>query len=146
MKIYRCTSLDIELVIEAMSKVKSEEDSVEILNETAINKFLTNENNYFLVAMENQQVLGYAIGYCQNRLDMTGDMMCLYEIGVLKEFRRQGVGKTLINALIEICHNINAIEMWVPTNKHNVSACTLYEKTGGITSVLKDEIIYTYKF
>lgn len=35
--------------------------------------------------------------------------------------------------------------MWVPTNKHNICACTLYEKTGGIASVSGDDIIYTYR-
>ncbi|WP_346887453.1 GNAT family N-acetyltransferase [Clostridium sp. UBA1056] len=120
MRVHRCNSLDIKLVIEAITKVKGEEDDV-ILDEIAINKFLANENNYFLVAIENQCVVGYAMAYCQNRVDMTRDMMCLYEIGVLKKLRRQGIGRVLINELIEICHNINAIKMWIPTNKHNIS-------------------------
>lgn len=145
MRVHRCNSLDIKLVIEAITKVKGEEDDI-ALDEVAISKFLANENNYFLVAIESQCVVGYAMAYCQNRVDMTRDMMCLYEIGVLKELRRQGIGRVLINELIEICHNINAIKMWIPTNKHNVSACTLYEKTGGIPSPSRDEIIYTYKF
>jgi len=145
MRVHRCNSLDIKLVIEAITKVKGEEDDV-TLDEVAINKFLSNENNYFLVAIESQCVVGYAMAYCQNRVDMTRNMMCLYEIGVLKELRRQGIGRVLINELIEICHNINAIKMWIPTNKHNISACTLYEKTGGTASPSRDEIIYTYKF
>lgn len=145
MRVHRCNSLDIKLVTEAITKVKREEDAG-TSDEFAINKFLADENNYFLVAIKSQCVVGYAIAYCQNRVDMTRDMMCLYEIGVLKEFRRQGIGRVLINELIGICHNINAIKMWVPTNKHNISACTLYEKTGGIASLSRDEIIYTYKF
>lgn len=146
MRVYRCNSLDNKLVIEAISKVKAEEDSIGVLNEIAINKFLANENNYFLVAIENEHIVGYAVGYCQNRVDIIRDMMCLYEIGILKQFRRQGIGRLLINELMEICHNINAIKMWVPTNKYNISACNLYEKTGGIASISRDEIIYTYKF
>ncbi len=144
MRIHRCTNLDVELVIEAITKVKAEEDDG-ILNEIAINNFLAHENNYFLVATDCESVVGYAIGYSQNRVDMIRDMICLYEIGVLKEFRQQGIGRLLITELIEICHNINAIKMWVPTNKHNISACTLYEKTGGIASESGDEIIYTYR-
>jgi len=144
MRIQRCNNSDIKLVIEAITKVKAEENHI-LLNEPAINNFLTHENNYFLVAIENEYVVGYAIGYSQNRIDILNDMMCLYEIGVLKKFRQQGIGRRLINELMDICQKINAIKMWVPTNKHNISACTLYEKTGGIASVSGDDIIYTYR-
>ncbi|MGH4123834.1 MAG: GNAT family N-acetyltransferase [Clostridium sp.] len=144
MRIHICNSLNIKLVIEAITKVKAEEDDAEF-NELAITNFLTHENNYFLVAIEGECVVGYAIGYIQNRVDTLKDMMCLYEVGVLKKFRRQGIARMLINELIEICHNINVVKMWVPTNKSNTSACTLYEKTGGIASASADEVIYTYR-
>lgn len=146
-QIIRCDITKLDYVISAINqvKVKSEEDNP-YANREAINQFLNNTNNFFLAALDNENVIGYAIAYSQNRLDTLSNMMCLYEIGVLKDYRRKGVGKSLINELKQLCKKESFMKMWVPTNISNKPACALYERTGGVACEYKNEVIYTYNF
>lgn len=145
MEILRCQLKDRKIVLDAIKNVKAEEDCNEV-SDKAIERFLKNPDAFFLAAVEDGKAVGYSIAYRQNRLDSLRDMMCFYEIGVLREYRCRGIGTCLIEELKRICREEKIKKMWVPTNRSNAPACALYEKTGGMASAEGDEVTYTYPF
>ena len=143
--ILRCTVNDVDLVIEAINKIKKEEAS-NIAEVNTVTRFLNNDNNYFFVALDDNNVVGYAIVYRQASLDSLNDVMCLYDIKVLKNHRARGIGEVIINEIKKICESENILKLWAPTNIRNIPASILCKKTGAIAKELGNEVIYTYEF
>ena len=57
----------------------------------------------------------------------------------------KGYGTGLISFARDYAKTIDCYEMFLITNRSNISACKCYEKAGGINKV-DDEIIYVYDF
>lgn len=68
--------------------------------------------------------------------------MFLYEIDVKAEYRRQTVGKQLVEALISLCREKGIAEMFVIASRMNHAAMRLYESTGGIPDI--ESILINY--
>ncbi len=143
--VFRCGINDIKYIKEAIINVKNEEDSCSF-DENAIKNFLSNENNLFYVATIEEKVSAYAIAYVQSRIDTIKDMICLYEIGTLKCYRKMGIAKRIIDKIIEDGKINKAMKIWIPTNISNEAACALYKSIGATEPKVKDEIIYTYRY
>ena len=105
--------------------------------------FTDNSGNYFLVAVENNQPIGYLLAYKLERPETRKPKFFVYDIEVLKSKRRQGVGSALVEGIKEIAKKNNALEVFIPTNKSNLPATKLYSKTGGIAEN-EDDIFYIY--
>lgn len=85
---------------------------------------LVNPLSYWLVAEVDGQVAGY-VG-SQSVLD-AADMM---NIAVSPEYRRRGVAKALVNALIAYLSKNDVIALLLEVRVSNEPAITLYEKMG----------------
>ncbi|MBP7073001.1 MAG: GNAT family N-acetyltransferase [Clostridia bacterium] len=146
MKIFRCFINDIAYALEAICVVKHEEDGnpIEFVTEESMRNFLSEPNNYLIVALIDKIVVGYIVAYELQRVDRNMKFMFFYEIGVLTKYRNQGIGSSLINFLKEICKEKKIIKMWVGTNRSNLSAMRLYSKTGGKEDSNGDEVSFTY--
>lgn len=142
---FRCRTDEISYVKDAIINVKGEEDLCS-LDIGAIEKFLNNDDNWFYVATIDEKVCGYAIAYRNQRVVDVNDMMCLYEIGTLKRYRRMGIGRRIINKIIDDGKLNKIMKIWIPTNISNKGACALYESIGAKGSDVKDDIIYTYRY
>ena len=55
---------------------------------------------------------------------------CLVHLAVQKEYRRQGIGQSLIERVIEIARKANASKVWLDTVTFLKDAISLYEKYG----------------
>jgi GNAT superfamily N-acetyltransferase len=55
----------------------------------------------------------------------------LYEIGVVEQHRRKGIGRALIEHLIATAKADGCWKMSVPTNRSNKAAMALYRSAGG---------------
>lgn len=139
-KIFRCGIDEMSYVKDAISNVKGEEDLCSF-SEAAIEKFLSSGDNWFYVA-----TVAYAIAYIQRRLDTTKNMICLYEIGTLKCYRKMGIAKRIIEKIIEDGKLQEVMKIWIPTNISNEAACALYRSIGAEEPEVKDEIIYSYRY
>lgn len=107
-------------------------------------KFVSNPDNIFLLAFQNESIAGMISAYVLPRMDDKKAEMFFYEIGVQKNFRQQGIGKALISELKKITIEKGIHEMFVLTNRSNTAAMKLYESTGGIPSEEIDEVMFTY--
>ena len=53
------------------------------------------------------------------------------EVGVAERWRRRGVGRRLVEALLAHARTLGCEEVWVATEHDNVAAQQLYASTGG---------------
>ena len=143
--ILKCGIGDIKYIKDAITNVKGEEDSSNF-SEKAIEKFLSIDDNWFYVAIIQDKVVAYAIVYVQSRIDTSKNMICLYEIGTLKSYRKMGIAKRLVYKIIEDGKSREVMKIWIPTNKRNQAACALYKSIGAEEPLIKDDIIYIYKY
>lgn len=143
--IFRCGIGEIKYIKDAINNVKGEEDSC-YFSKKAIKKFLCNDDNWVYVATMDEKVVAYAIAYVQRRLDTTKNMICLYEIGTLKCYRKMGIAKRIIDKIIEDGKLDEVMKIWIPTNTSNGAACALYKSIGAEEPEVKDEVIYNYRY
>lgn len=76
---------------------------------------------YGLLAMSGDEVLGYAIV-----LEVL-DEATLMDIAVAKKHRGEGVGKSLLQSVIEISRQRKIREIWLEVRQSNRAAISLYE-------------------
>lgn len=143
--ILKCGIDDIKYIKDAISNVKGEEDSSSF-SEKAIEKFLSTDDNLFYVAIIQDKVVAYAMAYVQSRIDTSKNMICLYEIGTLKSYRKMGIAKRLLYKIIEDGKSMEVMKIWIPTNKSNEAACALYKSIGAEEPVIMNDIIYNYRY
>src|SRR5579871_4405094 len=95
-------------------------------------KALLSEPTYlFVVAVDDSNdVMGRVYGYVLHRLEQTD--LLLYEVDVLPEHHRKGVGHAMLEHLKLLCADRGYAEMWVLTEHDNLPAQQLYSRSGGI--------------
>lgn len=93
-------------------------------------RFLLDPATVAFVARRGERVVGWAWGYRQLRAD--GDsMLLLYEIDVIEAERRQGTGRLLVEAFLELGRREGHRKMWLVAAEDNREARSLYESAGG---------------
>ncbi len=107
-------------------------------------EFLSKETNYLIAAYVDEVFAGFLYAYELDRIEQQRPMMFFYSIDVLNQYRRQGIGKRLIEELKHICAERNVSKMYVLTDEANVAAMRLYQSTGG-KRVLPDNVLFVYK-
>lgn len=93
-------------------------------SQMSIESELRNLWSYWLVAVQDDQVVGY-IG-SQSSIDET-DVM---NIAVHPQWRRQGIGESLINRLVDDLKNRGSHALMLEVRASNEPAVGLYEKLG----------------
>ena len=98
-----------------------EEDSfLDPYPQALLSRLLREHTNHFLVA----EISGRLVGYCVSSKD--GSLAHLISIGVLREYRKRGIGSALIQTLLaEIGPRVR--ELWLEVNAGNEEAIRFYE-------------------
>lgn len=94
-------------------------------------RFLADEWNYLVIALSENEVVGFVLAYEMQRVDMDRPMVMLYEIETREDYRRKGIGRAMMNELCGICRDRNALKMFVVTDSRNEPAKGFYSSTGG---------------
>jgi aminoglycoside 6'-N-acetyltransferase I len=129
----------------AVNAVKPEEERGGVpVTEEWMRVFLGDERNLLLVAHRDGDPLGFALGYRLDRIDRAKPMLLFYEIGVEETHRRRGAARALVEYLKSLCRELNAMKMWVITDRDNVAARALYEATGGRIAAARG-LVYEWK-
>lgn len=94
-------------------------------SERSIRDFLADaERNFCVVALTESRVCGYVgLRYVLDEGDICN-------IGVLPEYRDQGVARSLLERLFEICKRRGVSTIHLEVRTGNTKAIGLYEKTG----------------
>jgi GNAT superfamily N-acetyltransferase len=146
--VVHCQINHVDLAVNAMKTIKCVVDNlpVELATPKAMRLFLANPLNYLLVAVDGKKVIGYLFAYELQRPDREQSMMFLYDITVLDEYRKKGVGTALVEVLKALCNNKHIMKMFVPTSRSNIPAISLYQKTGATISIDADAVTLTWFF
>jgi ribosomal protein S18 acetylase RimI-like enzyme len=88
---------------------------------------IKNESPQFL-ALVNDQV----VGWCDiMRIDRPVSLHCgVLGMGILKEYRNQGIGKNLIKAALQKAQSSGFTRVELTVRENNIHALALYEKFG----------------
>ncbi len=93
-------------------------------------RFLAAGGHHLLIAYEEDRAVGFVSGVEVTHPDK-GTEMFLYELAVDGPFRRQGVGRALVERLAALARAAGCYGMWVITDEDNEAARATYEGTGG---------------
>jgi len=91
--------------------------------------FLRREGNHLLVAYVDDDPAGFVSGVEVIHPDKGVEMM-LYELGVDEAFRRRGVGRDLVGALVHVARRLGCRTVWVLTEPDNDPALATYRAAG----------------
>lgn len=106
-----------------------------------LRKFLDAGGLLFL-AWENDRIAGSAL--CYEMLHPAGeDTLYVHELDTHPDFRRQGVGTTLMEYLFEVARKRDLSEVWLGADNDNPAANALYNKLN--PSEVDPTITYSYK-
>ena len=126
MQIRRLVAGDEESACEIARRFKSAQ-----ADKGHLARFLADERNYLVAAHVDDDLAGFILGYELPRIDGARPMMLLYEIGVLADQRRRGIGRALVGQLKQVCQERGIRKMFVLTEQSNAAAMALYTSTGG---------------
>jgi ribosomal protein S18 acetylase RimI-like enzyme len=92
-------------------------------------RFLAEPTHHLALAYVDGRPVGFISGVETTHPDK-GTEMFLYELGVDDEFRRRGIGRSLVRALAERAQELGCVGMWVATEPDNESAVATYRSAG----------------
>lgn len=93
-------------------------------NETTFEKELSSTNSYYIVAKENNEIVGFAgIKYVLDEAD-------IMNVVTKKSKRNLGIATQLLNELIHFAQQENIKKLTLEVNEKNLPAIHLYEKLG----------------
>ncbi len=91
---------------------------------TVLESELKNKNSKYIVAKENEEILGFA------GIIILPDDVEITNIVVKKEERKKGIGKSLLEKIIEISKETKRNIISLEVNEKNLVAINLYKKFG----------------
>ncbi len=106
-------------------------------------RFLEDPRCVMLAASVDGEPAGQIIGHLLRRWDTAASMVLLYSIDVLEKYRRQGVGKKLVDEFNRVAREEGCSETFVLTDATNTPAMNLYHSSGGIR-VFPDQVMYIW--
>ena len=103
-------------------------------------EFLHDARHHLAAAFVDGEMIGCASAVHYVHPDKNPEMW-INEVGVMDEYRRQGVARRLLEALFAVAKSLGCGEAWVLTDAGNDAARQLYRSTGGKPS---EQIMYTF--
>jgi aminoglycoside 6'-N-acetyltransferase I len=92
-------------------------------------EFLQDGRHHIAVAVDGDTVVGFASGVHYIHPDKPAELF-VNEVGVAPEYRRQGIGRELLGALLAHGRSLGCRQAWVLTSPENPPALRLYRRAG----------------
>lgn len=96
-------------------------------------EFLTDPRHHIVVAIEGDQVIGFASAVHYVHPDKSPELW-VNEVSVAPSHRRGGLGKRMLHALFDVGCAIGCSQAWVLTDRSNAAATRLYRALGGVAA------------
>jgi aminoglycoside 3-N-acetyltransferase I len=90
-----------------------------------------NASYHVFLAWHLHAPVGYLTAYRFPRLDRMGDQVYLFDLEVAPSARRGGIGRQLVERLLEACRADGVTLVWAGTALDNVAAQRTFEAVGG---------------
>ena len=128
--IVRLTMENTGLITDRFLERLASPDEVRKPSIAHLQKALEDERNVLFVALEHAEIIAYALAYRVPSIYSPAQLAYLYDIEVLEEHRRKGIGRQLIEALKKELKMAGVTELWLGTATDNVSGQALFSATG----------------
>lgn len=112
------------------------------LDASLVDEFLRDPRHHLAVAIDRQQVVGCASGVHYVHPDKRAQMF-INEVGVAATHQGRGIGKALVERLLDRARRLGCEEAWVLTERDNQAAMRLYASAGGEQSP-EDAVMFTF--
>ncbi len=100
------------------------------VQERLAREFLADARHHLAVAIDDGVVVGMASAVDYVHPDKEPQLW-INEIGVAPTHQRRGIGRRLLDALLEHGRALGCTEAWLGTEEDNLAARRLYESAGG---------------
>jgi ribosomal protein S18 acetylase RimI-like enzyme len=111
--------------------------------ESSTREFLADSRHRLVVALDGDLVVGFVSAVIYLHPDKSALELWINEIGVAPTHQRQGTGKALMQAILEIAKQSGCREAWVLTGRSNLPATSMYRSIGGLESI-PDPVTFTF--
>lgn len=95
-----------------------------------LSQLLIKTDFFVFVALENGNVVGGLTSYLFDQYYNTTPLVYIYDLAVLNDFQRRGIGKQLIEAHNDFCKQLNAEVVMVEADETDKHAIEFYRSTG----------------
>jgi aminoglycoside 6'-N-acetyltransferase I len=95
-------------------------------------EFLNDARHRLVVALDEDLVVGFVSAVLYLHPDKPAPELWINEIGVAPTHQRQGIGKMLLQYLLEDARQSGCAEAWVLTEHENMAAMAMYRSAGGV--------------
>ncbi|CAC9973472.1 GNAT family N-acetyltransferase [Flavobacterium panici] len=128
-KIRKIKKQDLDFVYKAICELENEILDFEVFK-TIFNENISNPRNLYLIAENETEGLGFISFHTQNLLHHCGLVGEIQEFFIHQNYRGQGVGRLLINEILNFADQNNLRSIEVTTNKKRVENVAIYENLG----------------
>jgi GNAT superfamily N-acetyltransferase len=114
------------------------------LDRRATDEFLRDSRHHIVVAIDDGVVVGFASAVHYAHPDKPSPELWINEVGVASTYRRHGVGKAILQTLLDHARNLGCVEAWVLTDRANHGAMRLYGSIGAIEAPT-EQVMLTFR-
>ena len=104
-------------------------------------EFLGDKRHHISAALDDGLLVGFAAAGHYVHPDKPVEPW-INEVGVAPSHQRRGIGRKLVELLLDRGRELGCLEAWVPTEHPNAAARGLYRSAGGTES---DAVMVTFK-
>ena len=101
------------------------------VNPNTAAKFLADPRHHIAVAVDTGKVVGFASGVHYFHPDKPVPELFVNEVSVAASHQGRGLGKAVVNALLQHGRELGCSQAWVLTDRDNTAAMRLYSACGG---------------
>ena len=94
-------------------------------------EFLADPRHHIAVAVDDGLVVGFASGVHYVHPDKPSELW-INEVGVASSHHRRGLGRQVVDALLNVGRAHRCHSAWVLTDRTNTAAPALYRSAGGV--------------
>lgn len=129
LQIRKVKNQDLDFVYKSICELENEELNFEVFT-TIFNENIANPNNIYLIAENENEGVGFISFHTQNLLHHCGRVGEIQEFFINENHRGKGIGRQLIENIMQYAedHKLKSIE--VTTNKRRVENVLIYENLG----------------
>lgn len=124
---------DLDFVYQAINELENEVLDFEVFSQI-FDENISNPKNLYLIAENETEGVGFISFHTQNLLHHCGLVGEIQEFFIHQNYRGKGIGRQLINEILQYADRNNLKSIEVTTNKRRVENVLIYENLGfGLT-------------
>lgn len=116
---------DEALVLDAVTDVFDHAPQAALVAE-----FLRDDRHHLVGALEDGRLIGFVSAVHYVHPDKPAELW-IDEVGVAPRCRRRGVGRAMMQRVLELARELGCRNAWVLTDRDNMAAMRLYAEAGG---------------